>query len=340
MIALFILTISFFTLGSTLCSLEAAFRDPGFSSRPSGLGGAFTAVADDSNASLWNPAGIGQMETREVAVTYGRPTLGLDLKSGNNDSTTLQTGNISAVIPSRNLGAFGVTWTYFNVSKLYREEMFLVNYANCLNKKFFPNSKIRLYAGVNAKILKRSLSVDAETIAREKDGSGNFLPSSPFSQSSSKSDFAMDIGFLAKVAGHLSLGLAVKNVYSPNSGFKTEERVPREYRTGVAFFLKDIGSFEDMTPTFDLSYRKADQQKVDIRLHLGIESWFGLHTYGIRMGGNNREGAFGLSYIKTFSRFMLQIDYAFLNSLSTPSGHFGSHRVSITLKKFVSYPLP
>jgi len=37
---------------------------------------------------------------------------------------------------------------------------------------------------------------------------------------------------------------------------------------------------------------------------------------------------------------LLQIDYAFLNSLSTPSGHFGSHRVSITLKKFVSYPLP
>ena len=41
---------------------EAAFVDDGWGARPVGMGGFFTAIADDSNAALYNPAGIVQAQ--------------------------------------------------------------------------------------------------------------------------------------------------------------------------------------------------------------------------------------------------------------------------------------
>lgn len=42
----------------------------GSGARALGLGGAFTAVADDATAASWNPAGLTQLETAEVSAVY------------------------------------------------------------------------------------------------------------------------------------------------------------------------------------------------------------------------------------------------------------------------------
>src|SRR6185436_19321357 len=66
--------------------LQAAFEDTGWGARPVGMGGAFTAISDDSNAPLYNPAGLVQVQWNEVSAMYSRLFSGLTLYSG--DSTT------------------------------------------------------------------------------------------------------------------------------------------------------------------------------------------------------------------------------------------------------------
>ena len=65
---------SFFVALVLLLSLAgvAAAESRGFGARALGMGGAFTAVADDATAAYWNPAGLSQV--RYVSVT---PSLGL-----------------------------------------------------------------------------------------------------------------------------------------------------------------------------------------------------------------------------------------------------------------------
>lgn len=48
----------------------AAFLEVGAGARASGLGGAYTALADDANAVYWNPAGLARLEKREVAASH------------------------------------------------------------------------------------------------------------------------------------------------------------------------------------------------------------------------------------------------------------------------------
>ncbi|MGQ0645333.1 MAG: hypothetical protein ACT4O3_07560 [Elusimicrobiota bacterium] len=56
----------------------AAFEDPGAGARARGMGGAFSALADDYSAIHWNPAGLSFLEKREAAFSYeDRFNLGL-----------------------------------------------------------------------------------------------------------------------------------------------------------------------------------------------------------------------------------------------------------------------
>ncbi|MDO8589355.1 MAG: PorV/PorQ family protein [Armatimonadota bacterium] len=48
----------------------AAFLDIGVGARAVGMGGAYTALADDANAVYWNPAGLARMEKREASVSH------------------------------------------------------------------------------------------------------------------------------------------------------------------------------------------------------------------------------------------------------------------------------
>lgn len=65
-------------LGLTACVyavtsdlIGGSFIDDGIAARPAGLAGAYTAIADDSNASWWNPAGVGLLDKKKsMSFTY------------------------------------------------------------------------------------------------------------------------------------------------------------------------------------------------------------------------------------------------------------------------------
>ena len=50
----------------------AAFLKIPAGARPASMGGAFTAVADDAHAAVWNPAGLAQLEKSEITATHNQ----------------------------------------------------------------------------------------------------------------------------------------------------------------------------------------------------------------------------------------------------------------------------
>src|SRR3989304_3979087 len=72
----------------------ASFEDLGGGARPIGMGNAFTAISNDSNAILYNPAGLALVNRPEITTMGGQLYLGLD--TGN-----IIDGFISAVLPLR-----------------------------------------------------------------------------------------------------------------------------------------------------------------------------------------------------------------------------------------------
>ncbi len=61
---------------------EAAFLKIDAASRPAAMGGAFVGVANDVNSVFWNPAGLTQMEKRELSAMYNSWFAGINYASG------------------------------------------------------------------------------------------------------------------------------------------------------------------------------------------------------------------------------------------------------------------
>jgi hypothetical protein len=78
----------------------AMFEENESGVRPEGMGGAFTAVADDASAVDWNPAGLFQLERVQgqafAKLLYGGVGAGL------------HTAQVGAAVPFGRLGAFGL----------------------------------------------------------------------------------------------------------------------------------------------------------------------------------------------------------------------------------------
>lgn len=68
--------------------------------RALGMGGAFTAVADDATANTWNPAGMAQLERPEASLSFGFYRQDLALSDGSeDDESDLDLDHLSAVVP-------------------------------------------------------------------------------------------------------------------------------------------------------------------------------------------------------------------------------------------------
>ena len=295
-------------------TLHPAFQDTGWGTRAGGMGNTFTAIANEPSATLWNPAGIAQLEMLETQCMYNKLFAGLD-------DVNLTQMFAAGVYPT-GTGAFGFTITDFALWGFYRENTISASYARDFAEML--NLNFPLMAGLNLKYLTHSYTLDDRTKALDD----------PVFDKTSAGGFTPDIGFLLKPS-NFSFGLSALNILQPDVGLKTEDKVPMLVKFGTAYRIGDLAFFENITPTVDVSYRKPADNDADMKISGGVETWFNYNTWSARFGGNDRELSLGFSYNKMFKESGLQLDYAFLLPLQL-SGTSGSHRLSLTFR----YSLP
>ncbi len=102
--------------------------------KPIALGGAFTSLANNSNAIYYNPAGISQLPFREISIFYSPAPFGLK---------ELANGSVNYVEPTK-FGAFGLSVKTYGF-ELYKEITITASYSNNYKKKIFYGANINYY---------------------------------------------------------------------------------------------------------------------------------------------------------------------------------------------------
>jgi hypothetical protein len=299
--------------------VQAAFQDSGWGARPVGMGEAFTAIADDSNAPLYNPAGLVQVQWNELSAMYSRLFSGVSLYSGNasngGDTVHLDQSYLSYVSRASAYGSWGLSWSNFNTTSLYREDSVALSYAHYLGD-IIPVLDNQVSLGANVKYLRRAFTLDAATVNDPVFAAGD-----------ARHAYTADVGLLWKPEeGRYEgwrVGFNAQNLTQPDMGFLVTEKVPLEYRLGLAYQDRQRPW---LVPALDLTRRDGVTG-----VNGGLESWLFNDTLGLRAGANRDQASAGVSYYQTLGKKTgFRLDYSFTVPYYVDDTT-GSHRLQVTV---------
>jgi len=282
--------------------LFGAFKDPGWGARPLGMAGAFTAVSDDSNAVLFNPAGLNQIYLNQFDFMYGKPFVGLE---GVDIDYYLMTGALNISHKFK----LGIGYTNFTTKDLYREDTALISFSYAPKLTGFSES-----IGITLKWLYHGFVPDEYT---KKD--------IVFSKITDKSAFGLDAGITAKFFDRLKFGFSAKDINQPDVGLKDKDLVPYTLNVGFAYIHTiQIGK---LTYAIDASLRNKEYN-----INLGVESFLLGESLGVRAGGNLTEIAIGATYKFNISPSLsTEVTYAFIWPIYVQET-YGTHRLSLGIR--------
>lgn len=306
---------SFFLLGllwgaGGVVDCWAAFRNADWGARPAGMGGAFTAVADDSNALLYNPSGITQARQIQGSFMYAKPFAGLD-------QVSLNKNFFSAVVPSGRGFALGFSWTGLNAPS-YRENTASLSFAFDLKERL-PALAADVSFGLQADYLSHEFRVDERTRTDRVFRDGN-----------ARSAVGLGVSFLAKPRSALLPGLQVggsgRYLNQPDVGLLDEDKVPRELSLGLGYRWPRFKAALD-------AVRRDEDTDVRGGVELGLlDPQSHQSQIALRAGANSTGGSLGVSLSRAFqSRFTLSVDYAFLIPIYLEEAS-GSHVVALSVR--------
>jgi tetratricopeptide (TPR) repeat protein len=281
---------------------QAAFDLERAGARASGMAGAFTAVADDADALVYNPAGLEAMKLPTLATEYSRLLTGLD-------TDTLSESRLAYVQPLQDFGTLGLGWYGQNLAGVYQENVFVAAGGFTLDKD--ETWKV----GAALKVLQASY-LDSDALTANSDF---------FSAASSKIAFTADLGVLLNLDNGVSAGLSLDNVTQPDISLKGGYNLPMQVRAGAAW------TYTDGLSALDFLYADGNE-----RVSGGTEYWWWNRTLGTRVGlGTGNAGLLeitaGLSVRLKFQDWAPQFDYAFVNPLGDFAGAGMSHRLNLSL---------
>ncbi len=232
-----------------------AFLDFAASARSLSMGGAHAGVADDASAGYWNPAGLAQLERKDVVSLY----------SVLHENTRF--GSFSFAQPTVDIGTFGVGVVLLESGNLDKrsdtgaplgsfsasESAVLLSHGIRLNDRWAVGSTLK---GVRQEIDKFSAT-----------------------------SFGIDLGTLYQFDERLQFGLSLRNVLAPSIKLRnTAERYPLDTRLGVKFqALKRLMLTTDLDQTQGRSLKPL----------VGGEYAFN-ETLALRTGFNEKEVTAGL----------------------------------------------
>lgn len=277
----------------------SAFDDIGIGARPLGMGGAFVAIADDANAVMYNPAGLGFITNIETGFTHVRMFSGV-----------VNYNYAGAVIPLGAIGTLGASFGMLDEeSNIYSER----------NLAFSYSTRI---------INNLSLGASFKMLGVDYDSDDQWVSDNPYFAKTSASSFTLDAGLLAKPVSELGIGISGENLIPADVSISEseEEKVPMNLRFGIAYKLSQIAdsaqqpALKEVLDTTSISLECALRKEREVnavKFRAGIEAWFADQMVGLRAGYNMKKVksrsssiTLGGSIRIPANSFALRFDYA------------------------------
>lgn len=235
--------------------------------RAQGMGGAFTAVADDASATWWNPAGLAGGAFFNAILEVDRA----DQPTGTTPPTTPSSVNaFSLAVPS-----LGVSYYHFRVSEMQAAPA--TGGGGPSRQDVGAIAADLLVASQFGVTVGQSLG-DHLVIATTL----KLLHGGPDSGTATTAG-SLDAGALARF-GRTRLGLSVRNLTQPTLGGLTLER---QARAGVAFELAGRGPVDAVTLAADADLTTSHELAGEARaVAAGAEVWLAKRRIGLRGGGS------------------------------------------------------
>jgi len=278
---------------------EAAFLKIDAATRPSAMGGAFVGLANDVNSAFWNPAGLIQIEKKELTTMYNSWLAGTHYGSaayaqplGKNAAIAVSIQGLWSEIEKRT----GDTEKPDSTFDVY-------SFAAGLSGGYALIPKVFSLGGA-IKVINQDFDVDQSN------------------------GLSADVGGLIRMAG-LGIGASVQNIKLQMSN---EGSLPLSIRIGGAYqFFKDsviageYAKFSDADPSYHIGLEKWLRNILALRI-----------GYCISSGDNPKKGlSAGLGLraygTKPLEDLNFQLDYAYVPA-SDWGGMGDTHRVSMIVR--------
>jgi len=275
----------------------ANFLKLGLGARPSGMGEAFSAVADDINTAYWNPAGLAQIKEFQLTAVH---------KNWFEDIN----GEYLGYLQPTNKGAVGVSMTYLDEGEMQEIKKDKTTSGTFkaedigVTVSFAQIIKEQLLIGANLKYIQQKI---AEASAR---------------------GFASDVGLIYKPTKYIHLGLVVQNIGPKIKFVKEGFSLPLTLKTGLAYKNKgitlavDVNKSIDNDPLICLGVESKMGNLIALRLgysHLTKDQKLDLY----KSAPVGLTGGFGLGFGNIYF-----LDYAYV-----PYGDLGdTHRIAFVMK--------
>ncbi|NLM16877.1 MAG: PorV/PorQ family protein [Candidatus Riflebacteria bacterium] len=289
-----------------------AYLKMGVGARALGMGGAFTAVADDSTAAFWNPAGLARMQKSQASFMHASLTEDRDFNFFNYaHALTDKNGNSKGVLAFSyiHMGVDGIPETRESTNSpgmpatkadgtyTAGETVYIFSYFEDKETNTFASYARELaegfYAGVNVKYLKHELFKNkADT-------------------------FGLDLGLLYEYSDKITFGASLRDINETlewNTASGAKDDVPLTATFGIAYkatdkllVAADINKLEREDAKLFLGAEYAIQDNVSLRVgsrdgdltlgaSFGLDTWRFDYSYGDETLGD----AHRISASKTF----------------------------------------
>jgi long-chain fatty acid transport protein len=271
-------------LGLMLASPLSAQTLETVGSRALGMGGAFVAIADDSSATWWNPAGLAAGPFADLALGVA--------SADNEDGLSARrerAGWFTLATPPLGLSYYRLKFT--NIGQIRpigpdsggREDRGAAVPAWSVSASQFGVTLVQtLIDGVHVGTTLKYLRLDGasmDVVGLESDTTDTWLDRASGIDTGAGNAFDLDAGVLA-VRGPLRVGAVVKNVRE--AGFD-QVRLPRQVRVGAAVEAARIGL--PVTLAIDADARAyATPLGRRRQVALGAEGWVMERRVGLRAG--------------------------------------------------------
>ncbi len=285
----------------------AEFLNTSLGARPSGMGNAFSAIADDVNAVLWNPAGLTLLKEKEASFTYTNLAAVFDVE----EASGMYDGFLGYAQPLGNGAAFALSLQYQEQGKIayttdspevLAEYNLGANYAAILS--YARRLSSSLSCGVSFKFIRTRLW---EIVGRA---------------------YAADLGGLYQSPNKkLNLALSLQNTGTKlqMEDLEQADPLPQNLKLGISYRPINDSSHRLI---FGVDLNKPTFSDSSLFFNLGTEYWY-RDLLALRLGYLNQGGN-----VKGFTQGIgiryrgYEIDFA-----NVPWGELGSvQRISLTMK--------